>query len=648
MAASQFPQGSRSLPERPDLQQLKKQAKELLKGYRVGDSTAVAEVETYEQEPNPAEFALNDSQRVLARAYGFSSWAQLVGRVNTSNAERFWVAAQEGDLQTLKSMVANRPELVMMARSGRGNPLHCAVLSRDVACARFLLANGADPYKGVYPHRESTSPLVLAQERGFDDVVDVIESELQQRRSRVGATRSDTAEVAEAIRKDDQAAIERLLSVNSERMTAVDERGRKPLHHAASVRNRALTARILQFDHELNQSGVDGLKPIDCAVLAADWTQRVETTRAGRSVAELLLEHGANPTPRSAAATGDLAYLQSLNRTNLEACATDGGGGLLTLAVKYGQREVLNYLLETGLDSDERVRLDDAEEELYTRGMPLWHAAFYSEYEMVESSIAAGADVNPAVYASGSPMDQAYGADDEKMKVLLRHHGAFTSIETMGLYRDTEAAREVLAGKTTAYSHPDPVRDGSPAEKMLWAAACGGDPEIVAMCLARIDRAPDDPWWAVILLQPMRTWNHGYHRRHSGFDRSTYTQCLGLLLQHGINPDVTDQRGFTTLHDLAHGSCSGTWNMTEEEELEFGHLLLDAGASMTMRDPLLKSTPLGWACRNGRLGLVDLMIERGAGVDEPDAEAWATPLSWATKMGHEEIATLLCDRGAKA
>jgi ankyrin repeat protein len=279
--------------------------------------------------------------------------------------------------------------------------------------------------------------------------------------------------------------------------------------------------------------------------------------------------------------------------------------------------------------------------------MPLWHAAFYSEYQMAESLFAAGADVNPAVYASGSPMDQAYGADDEKMKVLLRRHGAFTSVETVGYYRDTEAAREILEGKTTTYSHPDPVRDGSPAEKMLLAAACGGDPEIVAMCITRINRSPEDPWWAEILLQPMRTWNHGYHRRHSGFDRSTYTKCLHLLLQHGVDPDVTDQRGFTALHDLAHGSCSGTWNMTEEEELEFGRLLLDAGADLTVRDPLLKSTPLSWACRNGRLELAKLMIERGAAVNEPDAEPWATPLAWATKMGHQEIAVLLREHGAE-
>ena len=611
MAASQPSQGARSLPERPDLRQLKKQAKELLKGYRSRDPWAVAEVETHEREPDPGRFLLNDAQRVLARSYGFASWARLAEHVDGRGAERFWAAAREGDLTTLKSMAANRPGLVMMSRSGLGNPLHCAVLNRDLNCARFLLENGADPHKGVYPHRESTSPLVLARERGYDDLVEIIEGELQRRRARAGATRSDTAEVAEAIRQGDGNTVDRLLSADRGRATAVDDRGRSLLHQAASARNRDLTLRIWRLDRERSQPDADGLTPLDCAVLAVDWTQREETARAAGSVARLLLQLGAAPTPRSAAATGDLVYLESLRRPELEACAAEGGG-LLTLAVKFGQRKVLDHLLEKGLGSDERLQLDEAEEELYSWGMPLWHAAFLSEYEMAESLIAAGADVNPSVYASGSPMDQAYGADDGKMKALLRRHGALTSVETMGLYRDTEAAREVLEGRADAYSHPDPVREGTPAEKMLWAAACGGDPEILAMCLERIHRAPDDPWWALILLQPMRTWNHGYHRRHSGFDRSTYTRCLDLLLKHGIDPDVTDQRGFTALHHLAHGSCSRDWHMTVDEEMEFGRLLLDAGASTTVRDALLKSTPLAWATKMGHEDLAKFLRERGA------------------------------------
>lgn len=56
-------------------------------------------------------------------------------------------------------------------------------------------------------------------------------------------------------------------------------------------------------------------------------------------------------------------------------------------------------------------------------------------------------------------------------------------------------------------------------------------------------------------------------------------------------------------------------------------MLLDTGASLTKRDPLLRSTPLGWAGRWGRIGLVRLHLERGADALETDAEQWATPLS---------------------
>lgn len=72
---------TRTLPPEPSLAQLRKQAKELLHSYRAGNEGAVAEVERFEQRAGPANFALADAQRVLARAYGFSSWAELKHQV---------------------------------------------------------------------------------------------------------------------------------------------------------------------------------------------------------------------------------------------------------------------------------------------------------------------------------------------------------------------------------------------------------------------------------------------------------------------------------------------------------------------------------------------------------------------------------------
>jgi ankyrin repeat protein len=69
--------------------------------------------------------------------------------------------------------------------------------------------------------------------------------------------------------------------------------------------------------------------------------------------------------------------------------------------------------------------------------------------------------------------------------------------------------------------------------------------------------------------------------------------------------------------------------------------LLDASARTDLRDGLLNSTPLGWACRWGRVELVELLLQRGADPVEADAESWATPKAWAEKMGHGAVVSLL-------
>lgn len=85
------------LPVRPSLEQLRKQAKELLAACRLGDAAArerfhavIARV--------PADLTLADAQFVLAREYGFESWAALarhVEQVNPAGLGRFERLAEE-------------------------------------------------------------------------------------------------------------------------------------------------------------------------------------------------------------------------------------------------------------------------------------------------------------------------------------------------------------------------------------------------------------------------------------------------------------------------------------------------------------------------------------------------------------------------
>ena len=65
---------SASLPPAPSLEQLRKQAKELLRAHRAGDPGAVARVAAHE----PGELLkFTGAQLVVAREHGFPSWPRL-------------------------------------------------------------------------------------------------------------------------------------------------------------------------------------------------------------------------------------------------------------------------------------------------------------------------------------------------------------------------------------------------------------------------------------------------------------------------------------------------------------------------------------------------------------------------------------------
>jgi hypothetical protein len=68
---------TRTLSDRPDLDQLRRQAKELLDAFRVGEPGAGAEVAAHYHDADRAAFALHDAQLVIARADGFESWPKL-------------------------------------------------------------------------------------------------------------------------------------------------------------------------------------------------------------------------------------------------------------------------------------------------------------------------------------------------------------------------------------------------------------------------------------------------------------------------------------------------------------------------------------------------------------------------------------------
>ena len=140
---------TRTLRERPDLDQLKRQAKELLAAFRGGKPDVSAEVHAHYRSADPAVFELHDAQLVIARAYGFESWPKLKAYVDGVTVTRLAEAVRAGDLAAVRAMLDARPELVHMdmAEHNEHRALHYAVLDRNPQMVRLLMDRGADPSK---------------------------------------------------------------------------------------------------------------------------------------------------------------------------------------------------------------------------------------------------------------------------------------------------------------------------------------------------------------------------------------------------------------------------------------------------------------------------------------------------------------------
>jgi ankyrin repeat protein len=531
---------TRTLREHPDLDQLKRQAKELLHDFQAGKPAAIAEVRSHYHGADPSTFALHHAQLVLARCYGFDSWPKLKAYVDGATVQRIAEFVRANDLPQVRAMLNARPELADMQLSygDEHRPLHFAVMQRLPEMVRLLMEHGAGARHGIHPHRDATSPLTIAIERGYDDIVAIIHGEEQK----------------------------------------------------------------------------------------------------------LVPEPDAPPPPplpgmdaRGAVERGDLDWLRS---RHAEGTLTNPiswrAGGLLTAAVQHNRPDILTLLLDFGFDPDERIRDAAVDGDHFSKGYPLYHCAALGRAEMAEILLRRGADPNVHVDSSGSSVHSAFSHKQWAMVDLLRRYGGIVGPDTAALYRRTDLVREMLTGESVV--PPGIVPEGKTlAEYVLDFACSGGDPDSVRLALERIDWPPDDGRWPRYLIRAMDFWNHIPWLRSANqeLNRGTYIQCFRQVLAR-CGPNVVGSFGRTALHEV--GAMGD--HITEAEAVEFARALLDAGARTDIRDTILKSTALGWACRWGRVAAAQLLIDRGADPVEADGEPWARPRAWAEKMGHESLLRL--------
>ena len=106
MSDQKNPEPTRHFPVRPNLDQLKHQAKDLLRRARSGDSEALAEFQAFHPAKPQTEIKLADAQLTLARSYGAPSWPRLVHSCKLIDA--IW----RDDLDAVRDLVTKHPNLI--------------------------------------------------------------------------------------------------------------------------------------------------------------------------------------------------------------------------------------------------------------------------------------------------------------------------------------------------------------------------------------------------------------------------------------------------------------------------------------------------------------------------------------------------------
>jgi ankyrin repeat protein len=345
-----------ALPARPNLEWLKKTAKQLLGELQAQD---------------PAR-KLADAQFALARRYGFSSWRAMKAHIeqqflpaqtlNDEDVAAFLRHVGAGRMDAIEVALAATPAIVNAVGphpywSGRPQALHVSIETARRDVFDRLLAAGAN-VNGENRLYEHWSPLMITYDKERPDMREA----LLARGARIG--------VVEALMAGDDAAVSRML-----------QRGKAALPPGPNGGSILAFARTPYAIDRLLELGA----PID---IEDRWeTTPIEAMSRlgprGQHLVEHLLSRGAAAPPEVYARLGDQGAIARMLAANPRLIQNDE---IIMAAVDFDHRELVRWLLDRGANVNARSVIG-------SQGTALHSAAFEGNLEVVKLLVAAGADI---------------------------------------------------------------------------------------------------------------------------------------------------------------------------------------------------------------------------------------------------------------
>ena len=478
-------------------------------------------------------------------------------------------AALEGDAARVRALAARDPNLVR-AEYWYTQPLHFAVREGHAEVVRTLLELGADPTYRRYGHEPLAT---VARDREHNRVAGIIES------ARVSmGLGSEPLEVHNAASAGDEQRLRALVSEDRSLLERGDDEGFTPLHRAVEAGQTKCVRLLLKMGAapDAVQAGGGGNRPDAWYRPAGQRPIDLALKRNDFNMVRELIAGGAALTIDVAAAMGDADAVGRMLDSDPSAIHAlgDEAGRPMGEAARRGHVRVIRTLLARGDDPNQREGRDAPQ------GKALWHAAQRGDSEMARMLLEAGADPNAGIESSGTA---AWMAKEPELRRMFEEHGGCV-----------DASSHLLDGNdevVLALAETDP--------QLVSTDGCGGIFTMVVMFERRE------------MLQPLL--ERGVRVPEVVTGCRTYLwktpDMTRVLLEHGMDPNLPNWQRVTPLHDICSRDGRGRPDPNRHELLD---LFLEFGADLDALDEEYRSTPLGWAARNGLTDMAELLCDRGA------------------------------------
>ncbi len=384
---NQSASGVLSLPDAPNLEWLRKQAKHSLEKLRQTKPDA----------------QLSDAQLDLARRYGFPSWRALKAHVDSLTIDgQLFDAARKGDVEKLTALLDQHPDrLYARNQPYEHTMLHLAAQNGHLPAVDFLLKRGIDP--NTREKGDNTYAMHWAAAAGHLDVVrrladaggDVIGEGDDHALGMIGwATSWDGCDddthraiadflisrgarhhIYSAMSIGDEDEVRRVVAANPASLSQTqshNEDFRRPLHFAVHKNLPRMVELLLELGADPFGTDASGHTAVAYAM----------TPEIARPVVEAMRNRG-GATLLESVAVGDWGSAERLMRQNPDSVARDG---VLHLMAKSGNTAAVNWLLEHGTDPNARWSHWN---DLLT---PLHLAVLANHPDATRALLAAGAD----------------------------------------------------------------------------------------------------------------------------------------------------------------------------------------------------------------------------------------------------------------